>query len=32
MHRNKLKIIIITKHAQRYTKQYNNNETWIEMH
>ena len=32
MDRNALHNIIIMKHAQRYTKHYNNNETWIEMH
>ena len=30
MHRNTLNNIIIMKHAQKYTKQYNNNETCIE--
>ena len=32
MHRNKLNNIIIMKHAQKYTKQYNNNETCMEIH
>ena len=37
MHRNKqynstIDNIIIMKHAQKYTKQYNNNETCIEIH
>ena len=31
MHRNTLSIIIIMKHALKYTKQYNNNETCIEI-
>ena len=32
MHRNKQNNIIIMKHAQKYTKHYNNNETCIEIH
>ena len=32
MDRNKLHNIIMMKNAQKYTKQYNNNETWIEIH
>ena len=32
MHRNTLNIIIIMKHAQKYTKQYNNYETGMEIH
>ena len=32
MHRNTLNNIIIMKHAQKYTKQYNNNETFMEIH
>ena len=31
MHRNTLNIGIVIKHAQKYTKQYNNNETCIEI-
>ena len=31
MHRNTLNNIIIMKDAQKYTKQYNNNETCIEI-
>ena len=31
MHRNKLNNIIIMKRAQKYIKQYNNNETCIEV-
>ena len=32
MHRNKLNNKLIMKHAQKYTKYYNNNETCIEIH
>ena len=32
MDRNALHNIIIMKNASKYTKQYNNNETWIEIH
>ena len=32
MHRNTLNNIIVMKHPQRYIKQYNNNETCIELH
>ena len=32
MHRNTQNIIIIMKHAQKYTKQYNNYETGIGIH
>ena len=32
MHRNNQNNIIIMKHAQKYNKQYNNNETCIEIH
>ena len=31
MHRNTQNNIIIMKHAQKYTKHYNNNETCIEI-
>ena len=31
MYRNKLNNIIILKHAEKYTKQYNNNETFMEI-
>ena len=32
MHRNTLNNIIIMKHVQKYTKQYNNIETCMEIH
>ena len=32
MHRNTINNIIIMKHAQKHTKLYNNNETYIEIH
>ena len=32
MHRDALNNILIMKHAQKYTKRYNNNETCIETH
>ena len=32
MDRDALNNILIMKHAQKYTKQYNNNETCIETH